>query len=211
MNCKQFESQIEQMEDRSLALSPEASQHASGCLHCTELKNDMAFILKMVQDLPLEAEPPARMWQNIEASLRAEGIIKPVLDISAAKSSRTRLFTFPNWAMATAAAVVILVGGVVYNVTHQNIVLNNPNNIGQTSKVVLDEEFDKAFLAEVEKTAPTMKPVYEKNLKNVNKFISDAKEAVDADPNDTEAVALLHDAQSQKALLVDVATSQSMR
>jgi len=209
MNCKQFESQIELMDDRSLALSPEAMQHASGCRACTEMKNDMALILDMAQSLPFEAEPPAHLWQNIEASLHSEGIIKPVVEISATKSTRVRLFAFPNWAMAAAAAVVILVGGAVYNTKYSTVQFQN--NSGNTAKVVLDEEFDKAFLAEVEKTAPTMKPVYEKNLKNVNKFISDAKEAVDADPNDTEAVALLRDAQSQKAMLVDVATSQSMR
>ena len=211
MNCRQFEMQLEQMDGCSLALNAEANQHISGCNACAEMKNDLAYILEMAHDMPSEYEPPARMWENIEYTLRTEGIIKPAQATADVRPSLGRLFTFPKWAVATAATVAILAGGAVYNFNHSNIDQLGQKNGSTLMKNGMGEEFDKTFLAEIEKTAPSMKPVYEKNLKSVNKFISDAKEAVDADPNDSEAVALLHDAQSQKAMLVDVATSQSMR
>jgi len=216
MNCKQFEAALEQMDGRSISLNQDAGQHIGQCSACASLKADLELILASAQELTDEHEPPARMWGNIEYALRMEGVIQPVAAAVPTSPARIHWLTLPRWAMAGTAALVLTVGTLLYTQNFANVAQDKnpvakPSVASGKKAAIMDTDFDDAFLAELEKTSPAMKQVYAKNLKNVNNYIAEAKQAVDENPSDADAVAQLREAQSQKAMMVDVATTQSMR
>jgi len=216
MNCQEFEANLEQWEGRGHALAGAAVSHSEMCATCADLKADFEAMLDAVVDMPLVHEPPARMWENIEYTLRTEGVIKPYAVEEAVEPLSGRIFGIPRWAMAATATMVLATGVLVYNEANQpgpevGSVANLANSKTTDAVGTVDSDEESAFLAEVEQTAPAMKPMYKKNLEKVDKYIADAREAVNADPNDAEALASLRDAQSQRAMLMDVASTQSMR
>ncbi|HYX69179.1 MAG TPA: hypothetical protein VE825_08595, partial [Terriglobales bacterium] len=58
---------------------------------------------------------------------------------------------------------------------------------------------------------PEVRARYERNLKNVNAYIQDAKNNVEANPDDEDARDSLRQAYEQKALLYEMAMSRSMQ
>ena len=58
--------------------------------------------------------------------------------------------------------------------------------------------------------APMMRAAYESNLKDVNNYIRDAQESVNADPNDEEAQQALMDAYGQKSMIYEMALDRSL-
>src|SRR5260370_17992357 len=74
MQCKDVEIAGER---EGLAPLPEAARtHLAGCRHCRELVEDFAAIVSVAKELPLEVEPPVRVWVRLRAQLEAEQIIK---------------------------------------------------------------------------------------------------------------------------------------
>src|SRR5271168_1662443 len=119
MNCQEFEAKLEQWEGRGHAMAGEAVRHSETCAGCGELKADFEAILDVVADLPLEHEPPARMWENIEYTLRTEGVIRPYAVEEPTASLPSRIFAIPRWAMAATATMVLATGVLSYNEMHQ--------------------------------------------------------------------------------------------
>jgi DNA-binding SARP family transcriptional activator len=54
-----------------------------------------------------------------------------------------------------------------------------------------------------------MRATYEKSLRSVNSYISDARKSVDADPSDEDAREQLMQAYEQKAALYEMAMSRA--
>src|SRR5271155_2907041 len=100
MNCQEFEANLEQWEGRGHALAGEAVSHSELCATCAELKVDFEAMLAAAADMPLEHEPPSRMWENIEYTLRTEGVIKPYAVLEPVEALPSRIFGIPRWAMA---------------------------------------------------------------------------------------------------------------
>ncbi|MBI2683602.1 MAG: RNA polymerase sigma factor [Acidobacteriales bacterium] len=114
---------------------------------------------------------------------------------------RDRLKT-GRWAAAAAAIVIAF---SVYQYTGKTVVAP------VTNEAVVDiEPEDAQVLAEVERRAPDSKAVYEKNLKQVNASIHEAKRLVKERPGDRDAQGYLRDAYAQKAQIYDKATTRSL-
>src|SRR6267378_7606184 len=74
MQCKDVEFVLEQ---EGLAPLPEAARaHVAACSHCQGFVADLETIVSAANELPAEAEPPARVWISLRAQLELEGIIK---------------------------------------------------------------------------------------------------------------------------------------
>jgi hypothetical protein len=73
------------------------------------------------------------------------------------------------------------------------------------------DQSDEQLLQEVSMRAPMMRAAYESNLKDVNNYIRDAQESVNADPNDEEAQQALMDAYGQKSMIYEMALDRSLQ
>ena len=69
---------------------------------------------------------------------------------------------------------------------------------------------DEQLLQEVSARAPMMRAAYESNLRDVNNYIRDAQDSVNADPNDEEAQQALMDAYGQKSMIYEMALDRSL-
>jgi hypothetical protein len=72
------------------------------------------------------------------------------------------------------------------------------------------DQSDEQLLQEVSMRAPMMRAAYESNLKDVNNYIRDAQESVNANPNDEEAQQALMDAYGQKTMIYEMALDRSL-
>jgi hypothetical protein len=68
---------------------------------------------------------------------------------------------------------------------------------------------DQQLLAEVSVSNPAMRATYEKSLRSVNSYISDARKSVEANPGDEDAREQLMQAYEQKAALYEMAMSRA--
>src|SRR5260221_2911101 len=81
MQCREIESVLE-----NEGLSPllEAVRaHAASCSACGSLIADFSAIVSAAGTLPVEVEPPTRVWVALRNQLEAEGIIKNTADATA--------------------------------------------------------------------------------------------------------------------------------
>jgi hypothetical protein len=69
---------------------------------------------------------------------------------------------------------------------------------------------DEQLLQEVSTRSPMMREAYESNLRDVNAYIRDAQDSVNADPNDEEAQEALMDAYGQKSMIYEMALDRSL-
>ncbi|HZE28154.1 MAG TPA: hypothetical protein VE083_12230, partial [Terriglobales bacterium] len=72
------------------------------------------------------------------------------------------------------------------------------------------DQNDEQLLEEVASRAPMMRAAYESNLKDVNAYIRDAQDSVNADPNDEQAQQALMDAYGQKSMIYEMALDRSL-
>lgn len=201
MNCTEFQHKLPELLDsgRKVELEP----HAQACPECAGLVADLTAIANEASNLPL-LDPPDRLWVNIQNQLAAEGLIKETVPASGGvivvPEKRPRLSL--RWAAAAAAIVIAF---SVYQYTGKTVVAP------VTNEAVVDiEPEDAQVLAEVERRAPNSKAVYEKNLKQVNASIHEAKRLVKERPGDRDAQGYLRDAYAQKAQIYDKATTRSL-
>ncbi len=81
MQCKDFESVLEQEGLGPLPLA--ARSHLAGCSACQNLFADLSAVVSTANELPLEINPPERLWVSLRAQLNAEGLIKqPVVAVT---------------------------------------------------------------------------------------------------------------------------------
>lgn len=116
MRCDELQAVL--ADDELNALSPEARQHLAGCSACRDLLADFSTIVHAAQNIPVEVNPPDRIWVSLRAQLEAEGIIRepePAGELIAAKpwwSGFAQLLR-PR-ALVTAAVGIFLAAGSVY-------------------------------------------------------------------------------------------------
>jgi hypothetical protein len=199
MDCLEFQHRLPELLDsgRKVEMEP----HARECAACAGLVADLTAIANEASNLPL-LDPPDRLWVNLRRQLQAEGLIQEPASAGGVLLPERRPWFSLRWATAV-AAVVLAVGG--FQVMHQTPVAPPAN-----STVAEFEPEDAAVLAAVERTSPRAKPVYEKNLRQVNASIHEARRLVKERPGDREAQGYLRDAYAQKALIYDKATTRSL-
>jgi hypothetical protein len=204
MNCAEFQKILPEYIE-SGGSAPEQA-HLHSCAVCSDLVQDLQYIAEAAKLLlPIE-EPSTRVWQGIQKSLEKEGIVRP-----ARGPAPLEPFLVParaNWMWRVAGISVLAVLGVFallhYNAQKEQPIVSSP---ATASAAGIDND-DQQLLTEVSVANPAMRATYEKSLRSVNSYISDAKKSLAANPGDDDAREQLMQAYEQKAALYEMAMSR---
>ncbi len=208
MTCVELRESLTENENGS---SAEQRAHLKGCPDCASLVADLLVIACSAAELRAAHEPSPRIWKNIEAALRQEGLIRP----QTAGHSLLPTFHSPwSWArwMAPAAALLLVALGLYVRQHSSGPSAENTLAIpvASTSDLQIAGLNDDDLLQEVSQQSPALQEQYTDNLRRVNAYIEDAKGAVAANPNDEEARRTLMDAYQEKAMLFELALDRSL-
>ena len=208
MNCAEFQRELPDfIEDGG---SAELQSHLNTCGNCSGLVTSLQSIIHEAQYLQATDEPSPRVWNALEIQLRQEKIIRePRTSHSILPSLRQR-WGIAAWLVPAAAAVLIAAGIMSIHRPNAAPTQQAALKTGATLKSASDQS-DEQLLQEVSMRAPMMRAAYESNLKDVNNYIRDAQESVNADPNDEEAQQALMDAYGQKSMIYEMALDRSLQ
>ncbi|HTS09819.1 MAG TPA: hypothetical protein VMP68_29910 [Candidatus Eisenbacteria bacterium] len=210
MTCLELRESLAEHEDGS---RPEQRAHLKNCPECAALVADLLVIACAAGELRAEHEPSPRVWNSIEIALRKEGLIRPQ------KSGHSLLPAFGSswgWArwLAPAAALFLITAGIFvrqHTNTQTGRVEKGPATTAALSSEAAIEGLNDADLLEaIAQQTPALKAEYTENLQRVNQYIEDAKNDVDAYPNDEEARRSLMAAYQEKAMLFELALDRSL-
>jgi hypothetical protein len=193
----------------------ELQAHLKTCAICSGLAASLQSIASEARFLQASAEPSPRVWNSIEIVLRQEGLIRqPQLHHPRAiLPSLTRRWGVAAWLVPTAAA--LLVGTAFFLYPRPSSKRDRAENsrapvVTATGPASQGDVTDEQLLQEVGARAPMMRAAYESNLRDVNAYIRDAQDSVNANPNDEEAQQALMDAYGQKSMIYEMALERSL-
>lgn len=206
MNCEEMHQALAEVLEG--APSSQAQAHLAGCAECSALVEEVNLIITTARTLP-EEEPSPRVWESIMAAAKAEGLVR--------ETGPARALPFlpgfgMRWGYAAAAAVVLF--AVVITVT-QHTQKPAPQMLAGKSDVaaqpVAIDDDDMKLLDQVQSRSPEMRKTYERDLRNVNRYIADAKKYQAQNPDDEDARAQLMNAYNQKAALYQMASFRTVQ
>jgi hypothetical protein len=213
MNCVELQQSLAEVDDGSTA---EQRAHLRTCPTCAALVKELSLIIATAGDLREADEPSPRVWNNIEAALREEGLIR--LSRHRFPSSFGGRWGAFGW-LVPAAAMLLLTFGIYFyqQSTRQETVVDRQASAlaREASTRVPDVAApglnDDDLLQEIADNSPAMKTQFEENLRQVNESIRDAQGWVQESPNDAEARRLLMDAYQQKSMLFELAMDRTLQ
>lgn len=207
MNCAEFQKILPEYIESGGSVQ-EQQGHLRSCAVCSDLVRDLQYIAEAAKLLlPIE-EPAPRVWQGIQKTLEKEGIVRP-----ARGPGRLEPFLVParsNWMWQIALVAVLAVLAVVALMRY-TAPRNTPTASGTpaTNSSTAIDDADQQLLSEISATNPSLRATYEKSLRSVNSYISDAKRSVVENPGDQDAREQLMQAYEQKAALYEMAMSRA--
>jgi hypothetical protein len=218
ISCKEFQNELAEVMGEEW--TPAQQTHLKACTRCSGLVADLEKISAAARALAAADEPHPRVWIQIEASLKAEGLIR---EDAAVEAHRSRLldilapFRWRSVFVPVAAALVLAAGFFLYNRQNgtgvRRVALKQqsvqPAVIPAPQSAWADAD-DEQLLAEISQRFPSLRTTYEDNLRHVNAYIQDAQRSVDENPNDDEARQYLMDAYEQKAMVYEMAMDRSL-
>lgn len=212
MNCKTFQESLPEVIETGG--NPEQKAHLQECPVCADLVQDLRYIAEQARLLLPMRDPSPRVWTNIQTALEREGMVRRQPARFQVQSLNPASWSTPAWTGAVAAVLVLVFGIILINNLNRPSETEMASNQPGPSQAVAQAQFadpdDQRLLEEVAQHAPDMRGRYEEHLRIVNAYISDAQKAVQADPADEIAREHLMQAYEQKAMLYDMAVSQSL-
>jgi len=170
-------------------------EHLQECSVCSDLVRDLRYIAEQAKLLVPMEDPNPRVWDGIQKSLEREGLVKG--------KGLSRSTTVLRVGVLAAAGVLSL---FLLSETKKAAAPLGP----QLADSVTDDAADVQLLAAVNARQPQLRPTYEQSLRDVNRYIREARERVQSNPDDDSAQQHLMQAYDQKAVLYEMATSQSL-
>jgi hypothetical protein len=215
MTCAEFQRELPDfLEDDGAS---ELRAHLNVCPICSGLVASLQSIVNEARLLQDSAEPSPRVWNSIEIALRREGLIRqpqPQVHRSILPSL-TRRWGYAAWLVPTAAAILVGAAFFLYQRPGARRSVADNSRPQVISAVVssgnASDASDEQLLQEVSARAPMMRTAYESNLRDVNAYIRDAQDSVNANPNDQEAQQALLDAYGQKSMIYEMALDRSLQ
>lgn len=210
MTCLELRESLAEHDDGS---RPEQRAHLKNCPECAALVADLLVIACAAGELRAAHEPSPRVWNSIEIALRKEGLIRPQ------KSGHSLLPAFGSswgWArwLVPAAALFLIATGIYVSqniptgtIAPREARLTTPEPVSDAMIAGLN---DDDLLQSIAQQPADTQAEYTDNLRRVNEYIRDAKDGVDADPNDQEARRSLMEAYQEKAMLFELALDRSL-
>jgi hypothetical protein len=202
MQCREVEVVLAQ---EGFVPVPEAARaHLAGCNSCKNFIADLTAIVATAHLLPVEVEPPRRVWTSLRAQLEEEGIIR-----SAERRSWWANFSelFRPRVLATSAVGLLIAAAVALQLqrptTQPTEARNAYDNLYQDTSLTLDN--DEARLSAMQLAGNSGVDVsLRQNLDIVDQFIVDCEQRVKEQPQDDLAREYLTGAYQQKAELISV-------
>jgi hypothetical protein len=153
MHCKELESVLE---TEGLGLLPkDARLHLATCGACQAYVADLNSIVSAAKSLPLEVNPPDRIWISLRAQLEAEGLIKEPFEVSEPSAWWE---SFSAWlkprasATVTAGALILAMAGyMMTRISH-----NDPAGMAKNRPAVESPRPAQPQVAASEPPAPTL-------------------------------------------------------
>ena len=208
MTCVELRESLAENESGN---SPQQRAHLKGCPDCASLVADLLVIACAAGDLRSVHEPSQRVWKNIEATLRREGLIRPQTAGRSLLPHFESPWAWARWMVPAAATLLVIVGLYLRQSSPRRIAENPPPNAAvSTSDFQVAGLNDDDLLQEVSQQSPVLQAQYTDNLRRVNAYIEDAKSAVAANPDDEDARRSLMDAYQEKAMLFELALDRSL-
>ncbi len=207
MTCAEFQHQLPDLLEETG--SPELQAHLKGCATCSDLATSLQTIIGEARGLQAAHEPSPQVWNSIESALRKEGLIRQPRPRHHFLPSLTRRWGAAAWLVPAAAALLLAVAVFVRQPSKTNTRAKGSVPT-PTLAVSTGDQNDDQLLQEVSSRSPMMRAAYERNLKDVNAYIRDAQDSVNADPNDEEAQQALMDAYGQKSMIYEMALDRSL-
>ncbi len=208
MTCAEFQYQLPDLLEEGG--SPELQAHLKGCAICSGLASSLQTIIGEARTLQATHEPSPRVWNSIEIALRKEGLIRQPQSRSShfLLPSLTRRWGVAAWLVPAGAALLVGVAFFVHQPSKSET--RAKDSVPTPVLVSTGDQNDDQLLQEVASRSPMMRAAYESNLKDVNAYIRDAQDSVNADPNDEEAQQALLDAYGQKSMIYEMALDRSL-
>jgi hypothetical protein len=209
MNCKEFQEVLPYIIESGG--NTEEEEHLRTCPACTELVQDLRYIATQAKLLLPMHDPSPRVWTGIEQSLHHQGLIR-----EGRMSPWGHLTSFPapakswtpvGWAMAALALAAFSLILVNY---HPQLPGKAPSAQNISAQPVPLEGEDQQLVGRVSQQAPDVRRTYEDSLREVNAYISDARQAVERNPEDVVAREQLQDAYQQKQMVYELATVRTL-
>ncbi|MBV8050371.1 MAG: anti-sigma factor [Acidobacteriaceae bacterium] len=211
MTCDEFERVLPELEGGH---NLEQEQHLRTCAACAELLSDLNAIEHNARLLS-DHEPSPRVWNNIEAALRREGLIRqpqPQLLPTRAESPRWRF----AWLVPVAAGLLFGAGLLIMHQQANNqwarqAAVTPAAESAQTVPATATAAVaDDPIITLVAARAPTMRASYESDLRAVDAYIHDAELAAQNNPNDEISQQHLTNAYEQRAMVYEMAMHRAL-
>jgi hypothetical protein len=207
MKCSEVERVLPELVDGApgSVFPADFESHLQSCSACADLVSDLKLIASEARDLAESEEPAPRVWVQIAAQLREEGLIhdaesQPVL----VPASPGRRWTSFAWWLAPIAAAVL--AGSAYVVSHKPIpqvathvsapAMTNPvsqNSTQNSAQNSSDTSPKPAVVASTAKPIPATHPPSPKSAKSADVVASAASPAVEpeASPEDQQFLSVV--------------------
>ena len=208
MNCAEFQKALPEHAEPQRDTVLQA--HLRSCSNCSLLVSDLDSIVAAAPSLAEAEDPNPRIWLQLEAALKNEGLIRqPEPAFAEKRPERSRSWWALAWAVPVAAALVI--GLVFYGPgtnrkTESGRVDTQPAG---NSEPAINRD-DQDLLEVVGSHSPAMRAEYAVNLSNVNAYIREAEETAKANPDDEQAQESLMNAYDQRSMVYEMAMDRSL-
>jgi hypothetical protein len=209
MNCTEFREFLPDVVEG--VRNPDHEYHLKGCLDCLNLVSELEIILRDARQLEGMFEPGPQVWDNIETTLRQEGLIRQPQWGPELVSPPRRQWK-PVWLMAPVAAAILIALAVVYErPVHTEVATAKlPAVAGPAEPAPKATSDDQELLNAVSLRTPAVRAAYQANLRYVDAYIRDAEASARQDPNDEEAQRSLMNAYEQRSMVYEMAMDRSM-
>jgi hypothetical protein len=203
MNCAEFQKVLPYIIETGGNAAEE--RHLRECLVCSDLVEDLKYIVEQAKLLVPMEDPSPRVWGEIKASLEREGMIKP-------GRAKGRLLGPIQWIVALGMIILVAFGiFVVERGRQQEAAARIESTAPPLQTVSLSSvptaQDDEQLLQQVAATRPSSASTYESNLEQINASIADARKTLEQNPDDEDARQSLVRAYQQKAMLYELAGS----
>lgn len=206
MDCRDVE---EVLELEGLAPLPETARaHIAGCQHCQAYVSDLVAIVSSAHELPVEVEPPARVWVSLRTQLELEGIIKEPAAVPLAEGQPWRrgfreLFRSRALATVTVGALIAVAAFVQlrHRTEYGTVAPRIPAGIEGTVKLLNEQEIDVRNMHFATGNSQVNASL-EQNLQQIDDFIAECEHRLKEVPQDELAREYLYSAYQQKAELL---------
>ena len=215
MTCAEFQRELPDLLEEGGG--SELQDHLKVCPICSGLVASLESITKEARMLQASVEPSPRVWNSIEIALRREGLIRQPQPAGhrSILPALTRRWGMAAWLVPAAAMLLVGSAFLLYQRPGKSHKLADNSQVevmpSRPNGGNFNDPSDDQLLQEVSARAPLMRAAYETNLRDVNAYIRDAQDSVNANPNDEDAQQALMDAYGQKSMIYEMALDRSLQ